>query len=171
MDRADRLARVDRLEERELVAVLVDQVGDAQQGRGPVACRRPAPRALVEGLARGRGRRRDVGGSRLGDLRDRLVVARADRREDRPVRCGHELPADEQRVRLRADERPARIGREVGQPRHDATSWPDASSASSTEAPPWMIAARPRVMAAGSGSRQMLLPIATPAQPAMITAS
>ena len=177
VDGPDRLAGVDALEERQLVGVALDEVGDPEERGRPILGGGAAPGPLVHGRPGGGHGIGDIGHPRLRDLRDRLVVAGADRCEDRPVAGRHEPAPDQERVRLAADERPARIRAGLDVDRHRtallqlATSSPAISSASSTDLPPWMIAARPRVIPAGSGSRQMLLPIATPAQPARITAS
>jgi hypothetical protein len=105
----DRLAVVERLEDGELAAALLDDPCDPVEVLGALAAGHPRP-DLVVGLASGLDRGVDVGVARLRDLGEDLLGGRADRLERRAVPLD-ELAVDEQTVRrLDVDDR-ARLGR------------------------------------------------------------
>ena len=92
---ADRLARVERLEQRDLLGARLDRAGDRVQQRAPVLARQVAPRG--ERVLRGVGGRRDVGRVAGLDLGEHAVVDRRARREraaggGRARRAGDEMP-------------------------------------------------------------------------------
>ncbi len=105
----DRLAVVERLEDGELAAALLDDARDPVEVLGALAARHPRPDARV-GAARGLDGGVDVGLVGLGDLGEHLLGRGADRLERRAVTVD-ELAVDEQPVgRLEVDDR-ARLGR------------------------------------------------------------
>ena len=80
---ADRLAHVDGDHRRELVAVALDQVGEAEQDGAALARREARPRARLERAARGGDGAVDVLGVAGGDVEDGLARHGADARERR----------------------------------------------------------------------------------------
>ena len=119
----DRLAVVDRLQDGELAAALLDDPGDPVEVLGALAARHPAPDAVV-GPAGGLHGAVDVGLVGLGDLGQDLLGGGVDRLE----RCAvavDELAVDEQAVRrLDVDDR-ARLG---GRGVLERCRWPSAIS-------------------------------------------
>ena len=83
-----RLAVVERLEQRQLVAVLEDQVAEAVHDLAALGRRHAPPRAvLVEGRACGAHRAVDVLGAALGHVREHFLGRRVDAsRTSRPTR-------------------------------------------------------------------------------------
>ena len=102
----DRLAVVDRLQDGELAAALLDDPGDAVEVLGALGARHPRPDAGV-GAAGGLHGRVDVGVAGLGDLGEHLLGGGVDRLE-RLAGAVDELAVDEQAVgRLDVDDRRA----------------------------------------------------------------
>ncbi len=81
--------------ERQLLAVLADQLGEAQQHLLARGRRAPRPGAALEGLARARDGEFDVRRVAGGDLRDHLAVRRVDAVEGRAGDGRHVLAVDE----------------------------------------------------------------------------
>ena len=104
----DRLAVVDRLEDGELAAALLDDPGDAVEVLGPLAAGHPAP-DLVVGPAGGLHGLVDVGVVGLGDLREHLLGGGADGLEGLAAAVD-ELTVDEQAVRRLDVDDAARLG-------------------------------------------------------------
>ena len=82
----DRLADVERLQERQLLAMLADELGEAQQdflfpGRVGVA-----PDPALERAPRGTNRAVDIGRAAIGDIGEDLAVDRRDLGEGRAIR-------------------------------------------------------------------------------------
>jgi hypothetical protein len=77
----DRHPDVAYLEVDEVGGALAHELGDAAQGRGPLARRKPRPRALVERRPRRRDRGVDVGGLTVARLGEDLVGGRVQRGE------------------------------------------------------------------------------------------
>ena len=75
----DRLAGVHRFEDRELAAALLEDPGDPEQVLGPLPAGQ-VPHERVLGAARGADGLVDVGRRRAGDLGERLLGGRVDRR-------------------------------------------------------------------------------------------
>ena len=90
---ADRLAAVERLERRQLVGILLDQVGQLEHEPAAIGGVHRAPGARFQGLPRRLDRPVDVGRARRRDLRDRLAGRRVVRLEltavdrVRPLHC------------------------------------------------------------------------------------
>ena len=93
LDRLDRLARVLGLDRRDLIAVLLDRVGQLQQRQRTVGRRGAAPG--LKCLRRGLDRTVDVGGVGTGGLADLLAGRRVDHRVGRAGLRGDELAVDE----------------------------------------------------------------------------
>ena len=84
----DHLADVERLEQRELLGVLADELGEAQQHRLLPLRVGVAPDAALEGGPRRLHRPIDVGLAAVGDMGEDLAVDRRDAREGRAVEGG-----------------------------------------------------------------------------------
>ena len=104
----DRLAVVDRLQDGQLAAALLDDPGDPVEVLGALAARHPAPGPRV-GAAGGLDRGVDVGLVGLGDLGEHLLGGGADGLEARAVAVD-ELAVDEQAVRRLDVDDAARLG-------------------------------------------------------------
>nr|WP_255206052.1 hypothetical protein [Actinomadura sp. BRA 177] len=116
--RARRLAAVERLQFREFLGVLGDEVADAVHDAAPLARRHGRPRA-VGGLA-GRGHRAvDVPFRRLRHGAEHRAGAGVDRLEGPAVEGVDELAVDEQPVRPGEE-----VGRELGGSGHVCFSVP-----------------------------------------------
>src|SRR5207237_3963995 len=94
---ADRLAAVERLEDRELARALLEEPRDPEEILRSFARAQLRPRAF-ERAARRLHRAIDVGLVRLRDLRQWLLAGRIDRRVALTRQRLDELPADEQAV-------------------------------------------------------------------------
>ncbi len=97
---ADRLAVVERLQHREFTRALLDQSRDAEQVAPAFAPRQLAPSAIVRAFG-GAHRGIDVGGGRLGDLRQHLQRRRVDAVEIASLDRLQPLPADVELVAWR----------------------------------------------------------------------
>ncbi len=75
---ADRLADVERLEQRELLAIATDQLRESEEDALAVLRRLVGPAAIIECGPGRRDRPVDVGRVALGDVGDRPAVARRD---------------------------------------------------------------------------------------------
>ena len=94
----DRLAAVQRLEHGELARALLEDAGDPEEVLRALASGQLRP--AFEGLPRGGDGGGDIVRPGLGDLGERLLVARGDRREDVAVARCDPLAADEEVVPL-----------------------------------------------------------------------
>ncbi len=90
---ADRLAVVDRLDQREEVQLLLHPIGDLQQDAAALGGRGAAPGVL--GLVRGVQRQLDILGGAARDLADGLARDRRGIVEILPAHGGNPLAADE----------------------------------------------------------------------------
>ena len=105
----DRLARVHRLDDRELAGTLLEDAGDAIQVLGPLGTGQPGPGSVVR-PARRRTARSTSADARPGDLRQDLLGGRIDGRERGTAGGGHAAPADEQAVARPDPHDVARLG-------------------------------------------------------------
>jgi hypothetical protein len=94
-----RLAVVEGLDLRQLLAVLLHQVGESVHQEAALRRRCRAPRPGLERPPRGRDGRIDIGGSPVGDRGDRLSGGRVEGVERPAVGGGTPLAADHEVVR------------------------------------------------------------------------
>src|SRR5262249_49996146 len=99
----DRLAVVERLELRELLRVLLDEVRELPEQAAALGRRRAAPRPVVERRARRAHRAVDVFAVSLGGVREPLARGGGVRGEGAPRGRVAEAPADQERAAV-ADE-------------------------------------------------------------------
>ena len=112
----DRLARVHRLEDRELAAALLEDAGDPEQVLGALAAGQVRPRPAAGALGGADGPV-DVGGGGLGDERERELGGRVDAGERAAVRGVDVAAVDEQAVSLAELDDVAGFGRRRVLPR------------------------------------------------------
>ena len=91
----DRLARLERVEQRQLLGVRLDQVGEAQQHGLALGGGAARPAAVVEGAAGGGDREVDVGGVARGDRGQRPAGRGVLGRESLAAEGGPESAVDE----------------------------------------------------------------------------
>ena len=92
---ADRLADIQRFEERQFFAVRADRLGQLEQDDLALGGRHVRPAPIVERRTGGRDRSVDVLDIALGDLRDHAPVATGDVVERPAGRCADEPSVDE----------------------------------------------------------------------------
>ena len=110
----DRLATIQRLRDGKLPRTILQQPRDAEEILRPLAARQLAPDVIVRRLRR-LIRRIDIGGTRLRDLSQLVLVGRIDGVEIFPRLRGDELPVDEELV-ARLEFRIGRLRRRIKLP-------------------------------------------------------
>jgi hypothetical protein len=100
----DRLAVVERVEQRELFLVLLDQIADAPHDLAALGGRHLGPRAVLERVARRGDRTIDVVLVALVDIGELLLGRRVDRRERLAGGRRHPFTADQQLLRAAFEE-------------------------------------------------------------------
>ena len=99
----DRLTDIERLEQRQLLEVRPDQLGQAEEHALALAGRAIGPATVIEGVARCGDRAIDIDRRRLGDRGDPRAIATGDVVE-RPARCGGSEAAIDEQFRPRRQE-------------------------------------------------------------------